>query len=287
MLSGPTGVHHEDQKLFYKDKERDSKSFLDIVGVKDKSKIVLVEDPIGQEKRLLEMRKNAKMEQASKLISEISLEVDRLAGQVSAYESVMSKGGKVGDKQLVTLIELLMNQLVKLDGIYADGDVKEKRRMQVTRVQKLVETLDMLKEKNLKPGSTPTHIAPKLEKQKSPNLLDMLTVKSSMSTSKGTGISPKLQQQQSPVQRHQRQSYSGEQVPSPTQHQQSRRSVGHSPVNLQKQEARHSPSGSVVITTQWETFDPVPAPMPTTPPTSKAASSNNSAKHPQFTWNLI
>ncbi|KAL0452524.1 UNVERIFIED_CONTAM: BAG family molecular chaperone regulator 1 [Sesamum latifolium] len=38
MLSGPTGLHHQDQKLFYKDKERDSNAYLDISGVKDKSK---------------------------------------------------------------------------------------------------------------------------------------------------------------------------------------------------------------------------------------------------------
>ena len=82
MLSGPTGLHHQDQKLLFKDKERDSKVFLDVAGVKDRSKVVLVEDPISQEKRYLEMRKNAKMEKASKSISEISLEVDRLAGQV-------------------------------------------------------------------------------------------------------------------------------------------------------------------------------------------------------------
>lgn len=82
MLSGPTGLHHQDQKLIYKDKERDSNAFLDIVGVKDKSKMVLQEDPISQEKRYLEMRKNAKIEKASKFISEISLEVDRLALQV-------------------------------------------------------------------------------------------------------------------------------------------------------------------------------------------------------------
>lgn len=82
MLTGPTGLHHEDQKLIYKDKERASKTFLDAVGVKDKSKMVLVEDPISQEKRYLEARKNAKMEKAAKSISEISLEVDRLAGQV-------------------------------------------------------------------------------------------------------------------------------------------------------------------------------------------------------------
>lgn len=82
MLSGPTGLHHEDQKLMYKDKERNSKTFLDVVGVKDRSKMVLFEDPISQEKRYIEMRKNAKMEKAAKSISEISLEVDRLAGQV-------------------------------------------------------------------------------------------------------------------------------------------------------------------------------------------------------------
>lgn len=82
MLSGPTGLHHEDQKVIYKDKERASKTFLDVVGVKDKSKMVVMEDPISQEKRLLEARKNAKIQKAVKSISEISLEVDRLAGQV-------------------------------------------------------------------------------------------------------------------------------------------------------------------------------------------------------------
>lgn len=148
MLTGPTGLHHQDQKLFYKDKERDSKAFLDIVGVKDKSKLVLVEDPISQEKRILEIRKNAKMEKAAKSISQISLEVDRLAGRVSAFESIISKGGKVVESDVIGLIELLMNQLLKLDTIIADGDVKLQRKMQVRRVQKYVETLDILKVKN-------------------------------------------------------------------------------------------------------------------------------------------
>ncbi|GMJ14932.1 BCL-2-associated athanogene 1 [Hibiscus trionum] len=153
MLTGPTGLHHQDQKLLYKDKARDSKAFLDMAGVKDKSKIVLIEDELSQEKRLLEMRKNAKMEKASKSISEISLEIDRLAGRVSALESIISKGGRVGEKDLVTLIELLMNQLLKLDAIMADGDVKLQRKLQVKRVQKYVETLDILKIKNSMPSN--------------------------------------------------------------------------------------------------------------------------------------
>ncbi|KAK1441485.1 hypothetical protein QVD17_07414 [Tagetes erecta] len=148
MLSGPTGLHHEDQKVMYKDKVRDSKSYLDVVGVKDRSKMVVVEDPISQERRLLEMRKNAKLEKAAKAVSDISFEVDRLAGQVSAIESVISKGGKVAEKTLLNVIELLMNQLLKLDGITVDGDVKLQRKTQVKRVQKYVETLDALKIKN-------------------------------------------------------------------------------------------------------------------------------------------
>ncbi|KAL7583722.1 BAG family molecular chaperone regulator 2 [Lactuca sativa] len=148
MLSGPTGLHHEDQKLMYKDRARDSKSYLDAVGVKDRSKMVVMEDPISQEKRILEMRKNAKMEKAAKSISDISFEVDRLAGQVSAIGSVISKGGKVAEKTLLNVIELLMNQLIKLDGISVDGDVKLQRKLQVKRIQEYVETLDALKLKN-------------------------------------------------------------------------------------------------------------------------------------------
>ncbi|KAF7821922.1 BAG family molecular chaperone regulator 1-like [Senna tora] len=157
MLSGPTGLHHQDQKLFYKDKERDSNAFLDMVGVKDKSKLVLQEDPVSQQKRYLEMRKNAKMEKAARSISQISLEVDRLGGQVSALELIISKGKKVAESDVTSLNEQLMNQLLKLDGITADGDVKLHRKMQVRRVQKYVETLDMLKVKNSMPSNNDKH----------------------------------------------------------------------------------------------------------------------------------
>lgn len=261
MLSGPTGLHHEDQKLMFKDRERASKVFLDVVGVKDKSKIVLVEDPISQEKRYLEMRRNAKMEKAAKLISEISLEVDRLTGQLTAIESIISKGGKVAEKQVVNLTELLMNELLKLDGIVADGDVKLQRRLQVKRVQKCVETLDVLKIKN-----------------------------SNQSGSDGTEIRDTIQQQQkkpeSPVEKHEQRHPNG-QIPFRPQPQ-SRRTTGHSQLQMQQEAARHSPSASVVITTQWETFDPVPAMSPPpVPPKPQAPSSGNNTLHPKFTWDLL
>ncbi|KAG9158455.1 hypothetical protein Leryth_013196 [Lithospermum erythrorhizon] len=170
MLAGPTGLHHQDQKLLFKDKEKDSKAFLDISGVKDKSKIVLLEDPISLERRYLEMRKNAKMEKASKSISEISLEVDRLASEVSALEKLSSKGVKIVEKDIVRLTELLMNQLVKLDGIpIAYDDVKLQRKIQVKRIQKYVETLDMMKIKNSTAKGNDTAARPQVRGHSSPS----------------------------------------------------------------------------------------------------------------------
>lgn len=256
MLTGPTGLHHQDQKLMYKDKERDNNAFLDMAGVKDKSKIVLIEDPLSLEKRYIEMKKNAKMEKAAKTISDISFEVDRLAGQVSAFESIISKGAKVVEKDLVKLIELLMNQLLKLDGIVAEGDVKLQRKMQVKRVQKYVETLDVLKMKNSAPSSTGDHI-PKQESSPSPH-------------------------------QHQRR-YSNEQASSPVQSPNGRHSFANSPTQAKHQHpSRHSASGSVVITTQWETFDPAPGPLldhySTTTPSNN---SHASSAQPRFNWDLL
>lgn len=50
---------------------------------------------------------------------------------MSALESIVNKGGKIAETDVLTLIELLMSQLLKLDGIMADGDVKLQRKMQV------------------------------------------------------------------------------------------------------------------------------------------------------------
>lgn len=256
MLSGPTGLHYQDQKLLYKNKERDNKTFLDIVGVKDKSKIVLTEDPISQEKRYLEMRKNAKVEKAAKTISDISLEVDRLARQVSALESVISKGGKVVEKDVINLTELLMNQLLQLDGIIAEGDIKVQRKNQVRKVQKCVETLDVLKIKNSMPTNNANH-------------------------------NPK--DRSASAHQHQDYMYPNKKTSSPVQQHQERHSFGNSPIQSKQQEqSRHSTSGSVVITTQWETFDSTPAPLldhfssPTTTSSTHAAASQS-----RISWDLL
>ncbi|KAK1436205.1 hypothetical protein QVD17_01983 [Tagetes erecta] len=152
MLAGRTGLNPLDQKIVYKDKERDSKSYLDVAGVKDGSRMVLFIDIASQEKRLVQDLKSAKMDKAKLSLMEITSEVDKLAKQVGNLEREIYGGKKVDEKVLLNLIELFMSQLIKLDGIVADGDVKLQRRMQVKRVQKYIENLDMLKIENCKIG---------------------------------------------------------------------------------------------------------------------------------------
>lgn len=56
---------------------------------------------------------------------------------------MISRGEKVADKDVLNLIELLMTQLIKLDGIMAEGDVKLQRRMQVWILQIFWTCLDV------------------------------------------------------------------------------------------------------------------------------------------------
>lgn len=51
---------------------------------------------------------------------------------MSALQAIVGKGGKVVEADVVALTEALMTELVKLDAIAADGEVKAQRRLQVS-----------------------------------------------------------------------------------------------------------------------------------------------------------
>ncbi|XP_050266030.1 BAG family molecular chaperone regulator 1-like [Quercus robur] len=217
MLAELTGLHPLDQKLIYKNKERVSKAYLDAARVKDGSKIELVEDIVSRERRCVEMLKNSKVEKASKSLAEISLEVDKIAGQVTALEAKVSRGGKVTKMDVESLTEMLMTKLVKLDEIVnVEGDFKLQRKAQVSRVQKHIETLDKMKLHYSKPGSSGGNIP---WQQQQANSSKQMSV---------------------PMQKH---------------HVQMRQmeSKGQMQGLQQQQPLRHSES--FVVTTQWETFE--------------------------------
>lgn len=83
VLTSKIGLQIGDQKIIYKEKERGNGEYLDRRGVKDRLKLILMEDPSSIERRYIEMRKNARIQIAYRAISDVSVEVDKLVEQVS------------------------------------------------------------------------------------------------------------------------------------------------------------------------------------------------------------
>ncbi|KAJ7969042.1 BAG family molecular chaperone regulator like [Quillaja saponaria] len=158
VLTAEIGLQANEQRLIFRGKERENGEYLDRCGVKDRSKVILMQDPSSIERRFIEMRRNAKIQSAHRAISDVSMEIDKLTEQVSAIEKSITDGVKVPEVQITTLIEMLMRQAIKLDGISADGDATAQKNLQGKRVQKSVEALDVLKISNgkIKPAVVTT-----------------------------------------------------------------------------------------------------------------------------------
>ncbi|XP_062094591.1 BAG family molecular chaperone regulator 1-like isoform X2 [Humulus lupulus] len=130
LLTAESGLQAGEQTLIFRGKERENGDYLDTCGVKDGSKLILIEDPTSIEKRFIEMRRNAKIQTVHRAISEVSMEIDKYAEQVSVIEKSISSGIKVPELQITTLIEMLMRQAIKLDNIPAQGDTSAQKNLQ-------------------------------------------------------------------------------------------------------------------------------------------------------------
>ncbi|PON94320.1 Molecular chaperone regulator [Trema orientale] len=151
VLLHKTGLEPNEQRLLFRGKEKDDEEHLHMAGVKDNSKILLLEDPASKERKHEEMAKSSEMSKASQAVAEVRAEVDKLSERVAALEVAVGAGTKVEEKEFDVSTELLMRQLLKLDGIEAEGEAKLQRKAEVRRVQKYVETLDTLKARNANP----------------------------------------------------------------------------------------------------------------------------------------
>ena len=148
--------------------------------------------------------------------------------------------------------------------------------MKVKRVQRCVETLDMLKIKNSMANENGEQI-----KNPMPN---------------GNGNHAPTQQQHhkhsngqklAPIQERQPRYTNGHSL-IPIQEEQPRHSFDNLPIHKQEQPPRHSASGAVVVTTQWETFDSTPALVPVPSTSTSTPATNNAADHqPKFPWDFF
>ncbi|RCV27976.1 hypothetical protein SETIT_5G368700v2 [Setaria italica] len=150
-----TGVEPERQRLFFRGKEKSDSEFLHAAGVKDGAKLLLLEKPAPatMEQKPEPVFMDESMMKACEAVACVRAEVDKLSAKVCDLEKSVLGGRKVDDKEFVVLTELLMMQLLKLDGIEAEGEARAQRKAEVRRVQSIVETLDKLKARNANPFS--------------------------------------------------------------------------------------------------------------------------------------
>ncbi|KAG5092352.1 hypothetical protein JHK82_051130 [Glycine max] len=110
----------EEQRLFFGGKEKDNEGHLHAEGVRDMSKLLLLEDASSEERKHEEIRKHNEMLKASEAVAEVSV-----------LEVAVDRGTRVSDKEFLMFTELLMRQLLKLDGIEAEGEVKLQRKAEL------------------------------------------------------------------------------------------------------------------------------------------------------------
>ncbi|KAK8685296.1 hypothetical protein V6N13_041300 [Hibiscus sabdariffa] len=103
-----------------------------------------------KENRVESVRETEEMSRAFVAVAGVRKTVDKLSERVAALEMAVNSGTKVSDEEFVVSAELLMRELLKLDGIEAEGEAKLQRKAEVLRVQNFHETLDKLKTINSK-----------------------------------------------------------------------------------------------------------------------------------------
>ncbi|KAM3376252.1 BAG family molecular chaperone regulator 4 [Capsicum galapagoense] len=164
ILCERTGLHPNVQRLLFQGKEKDENECLHIAGVKDMSKVILMEDPASKELKKIQVNSVS-----CEAIARVRVEVDKLSHKVVAIEEAVKRGTRVEDREFVVLTELFMIQLLTLDSIEAEGEARTQRRKEVHRIQRFVDMLDNFKARNSKLASncsigTNTMVTTKWEK---------------------------------------------------------------------------------------------------------------------------
>lgn len=72
----------KEQRLLFRGKEKEDEECLDMTGVKDMSKVVLLEDPTKKERKLEEMQRNQFVLTACEAVAKERTEVDGLSAKV-------------------------------------------------------------------------------------------------------------------------------------------------------------------------------------------------------------
>lgn len=91
VLAKVTSLEPQDQRLLFRGKEKDNEEFLHIAGVKDTSKVVLLEDPASKERKLEQMKMDMEVSKACEAVVLVRSEVDKLAMKVGICRNSNSR----------------------------------------------------------------------------------------------------------------------------------------------------------------------------------------------------
>lgn len=82
VLAHETGLEPKEQRLLFRGKEKENDECLHMVGIKEMSKVILLEDPASKEKKLEEMKKDQGILKAYEDVDKVRVEVDKLSEKV-------------------------------------------------------------------------------------------------------------------------------------------------------------------------------------------------------------
>lgn len=85
VLEKETGLEPHEQRLLFRGKEKDDDDCLHMTGIKDMSKVVLLEDPVSKARKFEQMKQDLYMKKACDAIAAVRAEVDKLAAKVGPF----------------------------------------------------------------------------------------------------------------------------------------------------------------------------------------------------------
>ncbi|TXG58858.1 hypothetical protein EZV62_016687 [Acer yangbiense] len=147
------GLELQQPKVLFRGKEKEDSEHIHTSGVRENSKLLLLGELMSKEEQREEVQDSEEMRKALQAVAGVRTEIDKLSERVDVLEVAVNCGTKIAVEEFDVSAELLMRQLLKLDGIEAEGEAKMQRKAEVRRVQKFHEALDNLKARNSNPFS--------------------------------------------------------------------------------------------------------------------------------------
>lgn len=83
MLAQKCGLEPKEQRLFFRGKEKEDDESLHMAGLKDNSKVLLLEDQASKERKLEQLKKAGEISKACEAVADVRAEVDKISERVS------------------------------------------------------------------------------------------------------------------------------------------------------------------------------------------------------------